>query len=154
MTIQPPIDRLVYNAGSAKKTVLDILRSEMRLLAKQWVIYERMEMPKKTGSLLASVDENVTDITNGVRFESRMNKYGWWVSKGTNAHPIVARNAKYLYFFWEKVGEWVAFTAVKHPGIRTPDDFVQRTWDKWYPGLESLPLRVAMKYTEAMRGKK
>ncbi len=40
-----------------------------------------------------------------------------WLESGTKAHAIEARNAKALYFFWEKMGKNVAFKRVMHPGF-------------------------------------
>jgi len=40
-----------------------------------------------------------------------------WLESGTRAHAIEARNAKALYFFWEKMGTNVAFRRVMHPGF-------------------------------------
>ena len=40
-----------------------------------------------------------------------------WLEEGTKPHPIVARNARALYFFWDKVGANVFFKRVMHPGF-------------------------------------
>ena len=40
-----------------------------------------------------------------------------WLEEGTKAHAIEARNAKALFFFWDKVGKNVAFKRVMHPGF-------------------------------------
>jgi hypothetical protein len=40
-----------------------------------------------------------------------------WLESGTKAHAIEARNAKALYFFWDKMGRNVAFRRVMHPGF-------------------------------------
>jgi hypothetical protein len=40
-----------------------------------------------------------------------------WLESGTRAHAIEARNAKALYFFWERMGRNVAFRRVMHPGF-------------------------------------
>lgn len=45
-------------------------------------------------------------------------KYGLYVEKGTRPHEIVARNAPALVFYWEKLGRWVSFRRVWHPGTR------------------------------------
>jgi hypothetical protein len=36
---------------------------------------------------------------------------------GAEPHAIVARNAPALYFFWEKMGRFVSFKRVWHPGF-------------------------------------
>lgn len=40
-----------------------------------------------------------------------------WLEEGTRAHAIEARNAKALFFFWDKMGKNVAFKRVMHPGF-------------------------------------
>ncbi len=41
----------------------------------------------------------------------------YWLEHGTKAHAIEARNAKALYFFWERMGKNVASKRVMHPGF-------------------------------------
>ncbi len=40
-----------------------------------------------------------------------------WLESGTKAHKIEARNAKALFFFWDKFGKNVSFKSVMHPGF-------------------------------------
>lgn len=40
-----------------------------------------------------------------------------WLESGTKAHPIVARNASALYFYWEKIGAYFIGPKVMHPGF-------------------------------------
>src|SRR5712671_5500263 len=40
-----------------------------------------------------------------------------WLESGTKAHAIEVKNAKALYFFWERMGRNVAFRRVMHPGF-------------------------------------
>lgn len=44
--------------------------------------------------------------------------YAAFVDEGTRPHAIVAVNAPYLVFFWEKIGRWVRTKSVRHPGSR------------------------------------
>ena len=39
-----------------------------------------------------------------------------WLEEGTKAHPIVARNAPALAFFWERMGRMMIVKSVMHPG--------------------------------------
>ena len=44
-----------------------------------------------------------------------------WLEDGTKAHPIpkdTNLTAKMLYFYWGKVGKYVTFKRVKHPGTK------------------------------------
>ncbi len=40
-----------------------------------------------------------------------------WLETGTKAHPIFAKNAVALSFFWPKLGRNVMFKSVWHPGF-------------------------------------
>jgi hypothetical protein len=40
-----------------------------------------------------------------------------WLESGTAAHKIEAKNAKALFFFWNRVGRNVFFKSVNHPGF-------------------------------------
>jgi hypothetical protein len=59
-----------------------------------------------------------------------INHIAWrFIQFGTRKdYPIEAVNAKALYFFWEKKGEWVFFKRVIHPGIKA-NPFVERAID-------------------------
>jgi hypothetical protein len=45
-------------------------------------------------------------------------KYASFIDKGTSPHPITIRRAPYLRFYWPRVGHWVRFLRVQHPGTR------------------------------------
>lgn len=44
--------------------------------------------------------------------------YAASIDEGARRHDIPARRAPYLHFFWPKVGHWVKFKMVNHPGNR------------------------------------
>jgi hypothetical protein len=44
--------------------------------------------------------------------------YAIFVDEPTKPHPIRARRVPLLRFFWPKVGAWVAFKSVNHPGTK------------------------------------
>jgi len=43
---------------------------------------------------------------------------GLWFEEGTKPHPIVAKYAPFLYFFWPKLKKYVSFKRVNHPGTK------------------------------------
>src|SRR6266446_1185222 len=63
--------------------------------------------------------ENSKGITGRVTISSTSEPMmlPFWLEHGTKVHAIEARNAKALYFFWEKMGKNVAFKRVMHPGF-------------------------------------
>jgi hypothetical protein len=48
--------------------------------------------------------------------------YSWIHELGgtTRPHVIQAKSAPYLAFYWEKIGRWVRFKKVNHPGSKMP----------------------------------
>lgn len=63
---------------------------------------------------------------------------GEWAENGTRAHPIVARNAKALVFYWPKVGRVVAFKHVNHPGQPPRPWFAPTLRAEWPASLRRL----------------
>jgi hypothetical protein len=63
--------------------------------------------------------ENSKGIYGRVRTEATSDPLALptWLETGTKMHAIEARNAKALYFYWEKLGKNVAFRRVMHPGF-------------------------------------
>jgi hypothetical protein len=58
-----------------------------------------------------------------------INHPAWrFVNFGTVPHIIEAVNANALAFYWEKVGDFVFFKRVKHPGTKA-NPFVERAID-------------------------
>ncbi len=82
--------------------------------------------PRVTGNLAAHIVKRIT--TQGgetvVLVGIENVPYAIWVVQGANPHPIVARRARVLVFFWERMGELVAFPSVQHPGNQ-PNRFLQ-----------------------------
>jgi hypothetical protein len=67
------------------------------------------------------------EIASGPTIRARVwnaKPYGIAVHDGSRPHEIRARRAPYLVFFWEKVGHWVRFKKVNHPGT-APRPFLQ-----------------------------
>ncbi len=64
--------------------------------------------------------ENPTAVYGRVRTISTSEPYllPLWLEEGTKAHAIEAKNARALYFFWEKMGKHVSFKRVMHPGFK------------------------------------
>jgi len=63
-----------------------------------------------------------------------------YIIGGTRPHPIVARRAKALHFYWDRLGREVFFKSVQHPGtkpynfprialIRVREKYMDRTAD-------------------------
>ena len=53
------------------------------------------------------------------------------IDKGARPHPIVARRAQNLVFYWKKMRRWFVGPRVNHPGNR-PYKFAYRAWRSAY----------------------
>lgn len=85
--------------------------------------------PHKPGTLrdsivvrLARVDGDPAVLV-GVPDESEAGQYARYHHEGGQPHPIAARRAPLLVFYWPRVGRVVAFPRVNHPGNR-PNRFL------------------------------
>ena len=71
----------------------------------------------QTGRYKASIRSSFTD--HGFRIEADV-PYAATLELGSRPHPIVARRAPQLSFYWEKRGVWFKGVAVRHPGQQQP----------------------------------
>jgi hypothetical protein len=99
---------------------------------KAGILAAHPHVPRRTGELADTAVARVTGENRlEVRGEMRWPKnYASFVDKGTKPHPITARRVPLLHFYWEKVGDWVKFKQVKHPGTK-PVNFTEYAEDKF-----------------------
>jgi len=83
----------------------------------------KREAPVKTGTLRDSFDgpNKKDDFSYSIDIGV---DYWRFINDGTAIHWIEP-SGKALYFYFEKIGQWVFFKAVLHPGTR-PNPFVDR----------------------------
>jgi hypothetical protein len=80
----------------------------------------------RTGTALARTTARVMRLKGGGKIRiANAARHGKWLEHGTRAHVIRARRARYLRFFWRKLGRVVYFKSVNHPGTR-PYWFLKR----------------------------
>ena len=124
------IDRIVRNTRElVRKDLRRIMKRRMIELMRHYRADVKNNVPGR-GGLKKYVVGRLTGITRGWRGEIRLNEPGkpypkfLWdiIIGGSRPHPIVAKNAKALRFFWAKLGKVVFFKSVKHPGTK-PNDF-------------------------------
>ena len=85
--------------------------------------------PVVTGRMRESERYARTGFADGIRLEFRAyTRYAQWVIGGAHAHTIAATAARSLYFYWPKVGHFVHFKEVHHPGNK-PNDFPKAVLD-------------------------
>jgi hypothetical protein len=102
---------------------------------------QRIQAPKKTGKLAASIKRgaksrraqgiSITVGANPGQGGGRIG-YAYWTSEGARPHIITPRPSNrsgLMRFFWPKVGHVVQFRIVHHPGIRNPTHWVEHGAD-------------------------
>jgi hypothetical protein len=95
-------------------------------LAKETVFRIKALANKKTGTMIAGMHYKKGKWSRGIQFDAGSDvDYTLFVDQGTKPHPIHAKNAPYLVFYWPKVGRVVAFKSVQHPGNK-PYKFLER----------------------------
>lgn len=90
-----------------------------------------VEAPSKTGKLRQGLRMSQSRDTRG-RYETGYDvestaPYSLFVIKGTRPHKIEGNPL--LGFFWPKVGQFVVFHSVNHPGTK-PNNFLSRALRK------------------------
>ena len=79
-------------------------------------------------------------------------QYASFVEFGTKPHVIKARRAKFLRFYWHRIGENVAFKQVNHPGTK-PRPFMRHAGEVGggvlLRHLESLVERATQRFSQA-----
>lgn len=92
--------------------------------------------PTRTGALRRAI----TVRPSGLRAAVDVNvPYATFLTEGTRPHPIVARRASVLRFFWGRIGKVVYFRRVNHPGTK-PNLWYRDALDTW-PTILSRVLR-------------
>lgn len=108
-------------------------------LEKETVWRQKQLVAFKSGRLRDSITSKRKTYTDGLGFEA-----GSWTVEyaaanelGAKPHPITAKNAPALFFFWPKVGANVMFKSVNHPGnrpYRWAETGMERAMRMWLRG--------------------
>jgi len=131
VTSIPTFRDLQGRFAKAEKALIDERRKQMRSLGRMHVEAIQRFAPKKTGEFARGIRFRTKQSGDSVSFSvSTPQPLGRWLRPpGTKPHVIRAKRAKYLRFYWPKVGKVVYFTAVNHPGYRPKNDFVKQGVD-------------------------
>jgi hypothetical protein len=107
-------------------------------LAKETVFRIKAVANKKTGTMAAGMHYKKGTWSRGIQFDAGSDvDYTLFVDQGTKPHPIHAKNAPYLVFYWPKVGRVVHFKSVNHPGnkpYRFLEEGLKRALRMWERG--------------------
>lgn len=85
-----------------------------------WAEQKEHGYQNKTGRLTASMKWRTWEpSTFGYKGEIKTTApYARFVDMGTRPHVIRAKGGGMLRFYWPKVGAWVQFKQVQHPGFK------------------------------------
>lgn len=154
ITSDPPVSELIRRSMQAQKSVNDELGAIIDRQAGRFVRIAWSEAPKNTGDYAARIRARQLTVANGVGFEVLSpSPLGKWIQMGTRPHVIRARNARYLRFYWPKVGRVVYFKQVNHPGTKA-NPFMARAYRQWAPDAQRDLGNVGLKWVAAMKGGK
>lgn len=105
-------------------------------MSRRLVAAAKDEAPVRTGRLRANIKPAPFKMTapfkgeGGVEINKRDVPYAGYVRWGTRPHVIRCRRPAYaLHFYWERMGRWVFFDSVRHPGTK-PNYFLERALNR------------------------
>lgn len=158
VTSKPTFRDLRGSFAKAEKELLEDKRNGMRSLGRRWVAIAREEAPQgKTGKFRKSIAFRTSQTGNTVGFSTySAQPLGKWIIGGTKAHPIRARRARFLRFFWPKGPDGPReyfFRKVQHPGTQ-PNPYHRRATDKWMPEADTELRRISTRYVMKLQGKR
>lgn len=173
VTFRPPFRDVLGRFARADKQLLENKRKTVRLLGRRWVELAKEEAPEgKTGQFRQSIRFQTFVKDKEVGFtSSAAQPLGKWITGGTRAHKIYPRNKGALYFFFSKIGMWTVVPKgggfkshvsggkfwvgkgyVNHPGTK-PNDYIERTYDRWVDEMGDEIDKVADKFVIDMVAK-
>jgi hypothetical protein len=152
ITSDPTTRELTRRVLAASKGVEQDRRMVLRGQGRRFVQLARDEAPKRTGDFARAISFKTFQSGD----VDQVNVYtpqplGKWITGGTKPHVIAARRAKYLRFYWPKVGKVVFFKSVNHPGTK-PNPFMSRAYRRWLPGARQDLRSVATNWTRRIQG--
>lgn len=115
------------NDTQANRVFVRFADADAKKRATKVLAVAKIEAPSKTGELRRGIRMSQSrDVkgrwSTGYDVESTA-PYSLFVIKGTKPHTIEGN--PYLAFFWPKVGKFVVFRSVNHPGTRA-NNFLSR----------------------------
>ena len=154
VTSKPTFRELDGRFAKADAALLAAKREGMRALAGRFVTYAKDEAPKRSSRFSKAIRSRsfIEGDTVGFRIFSPQ-PLGTWIIEGTDPHPIVAKNAKFLRFRWPNGpdGDKIYyFKSVRHPGTK-PNRYHERAHQRWLPEAQRELRRISTRYVEALQ---
>jgi hypothetical protein len=154
--------------AKANEELLRVRRKEMRQLGREYVRFERVEAPEgKTGKFKRGLGFKTFQRGETIVMTAHMPQpLGRFITEGTKAHWIQAKNKKALFFMWPKFGGpvvvpkkggfkthvrkgtlWIGKGGVDHPGTEA-NPFHKRAYRRWRPGARKALRRMTVAWQE------
>ena len=137
----------------ATKELMEKQRREIRPQAQRLLALTREEAPARTGAFREKIRYQTFTEGSWVGFKVLMPQpLATFIIKGTRRHPIVARRARSLRFYWEDgpKGPGIYFYyAIDHPGTK-PNRFAGRAVRRWRPGARMWNRSLARAYIQEL----
>lgn len=127
--------KVILNRSEAASWSRKFITNQGKDLNRRLLANARAEAPFKTGRLRANLKVEPFRMTGpykgegGVGVSKKDVPYAGYVMYGTKPHVIRARRAKFLRFYWPKVGRVVFFKKVNHPGTKA-NRFLERALNR------------------------
>jgi hypothetical protein len=154
ITSKPPLSEIITRAVQAEIATDREINDVVRRQEERFLRFAFTAAPKKTGKYAASIRTRQLTVNNGAGFEVLSpSPLGKFIQGGTRPHIIRAKNARFLRFYWPKVGRVVYFKSVNHPGTRA-NPFMDAAYRRWRPGAQQDLSKVGLRWTAVMKGQK
>lgn len=135
----PPYGEFAYRFSKSVSDLKDEMRPKMRFQGRRLHRLVQEDAPKRTREFESKIRlGNFAGERNFGFFITTPKPIANFIVGGTKAHPIAARRASMLRFFWPGgfAGAKVYyFKSVMHPGTQ-PNPFVDRAYKRWLPGAK------------------
>ena len=111
------LDKYKKNLQTLQKNKVKLVNEYLKEFEELTLKAIKQAAPRATGSY-ANSWRVVKRGDNFIEIDTSMPNVFNWLENGTKPHEILARNVKYMHFYWDRVGEEVWFKRVMHPGTK------------------------------------
>jgi hypothetical protein len=152
ITSDPTTRELVRRVIAANDGIERDRRAMLKGQGRRFVSFAQDEAPKRTGVFASKIFYRTFsrgDVEELNVFTPQ--PLGKWITEGTRPHVIRAKRARFLRFYWPKVGRVVYFKSVNHPGTKA-NPFMSRAYRRWLPGARADLRLIAQNWSRTIQG--
>jgi hypothetical protein len=152
ITSDPTTRELVRRVIAANDGIERDRRAMLKGQGRRFVSFAQDEAPKRTGVFASKIFYRTFsrgDVEELNVFTPQ--PLGKWITEGTRPHVIRVKRARFLRFYWPKVGRVVYFKSVNHPGTKA-NPFMSRAYRRWLPGARADLRLIAQNWSRTIQG--